>query len=406
MPAVPERDDAGLSRFDSAGPADTEALGASVAGELRPGDVVLVRGELGAGKTTFVRGAARALGVQGAVTSPTFSIGHRYPGAAVDVSHLDLYRLAGLDEEDPALLADYLGPERIAFVEWPERAAGHLAAVRATVTLHHSGGDRRTVEVRWLGDRVDAVDPGDAAGGDEPVIVLGFDTATPATAVGLRLADGRTLSAYEQPADGARPAHAGRLLVLAADLLAEGGVSWREVTRIGVGVGPGTFTGLRIGVATARGLGQSLGVAVAGVSTLQTLAVGAGADAGAGLDAAPAGEPLRVLAVLDARRGEAFAALYEDGRELSAPRALAPARIGELAAGRAALGVGDGAVRFRLNLEAAGVVVPADASPAHRVDAAVICRLAADLRASDLPSVVPDYRRRPDAELALEKPPT
>jgi len=109
--------------------------------------VVLVRGELGSGKTTLVRGAARALGVLDPVTSPTFSIGHRYAAAGVTVSHLDLYRLAGLEQEDPALLCDYLGPERIAFVEWPQDTHAELAGARVRVTLSHGGGDRRRIEV-------------------------------------------------------------------------------------------------------------------------------------------------------------------------------------------------------------------------------------------------------------------
>lgn len=127
--------------------AQTEALGAELAAALKPGDIVLVRGELGAGKTTFVRGAARALGVGDAVTSPTFSIGHRYRGANVTVSHLDLYRLSGLRDEEPELLADYLGPERIAFVEWPEETSIELRGARVLVNLAHEGGDRRRVEV-------------------------------------------------------------------------------------------------------------------------------------------------------------------------------------------------------------------------------------------------------------------
>ena len=126
----------------------TEALGAELAAALQPGDVVLVRGELGAGKTTFVRGAARALGVADPVTSPTFSIGHRYEGEGVSVSHLDLYRIAGLEREEPDLLADYLGAGRIAFVEWPEQAAPELHAPRLNVTLEHADGDRRRIEVR------------------------------------------------------------------------------------------------------------------------------------------------------------------------------------------------------------------------------------------------------------------
>jgi tRNA threonylcarbamoyladenosine biosynthesis protein TsaE len=131
-------------------PRETEALGAELAAGLGAGDVVLVHGELGAGKTTFVRGAARALGVADPITSPTFSIGHRYRGADVTVSHLDLYRLEGLRGEDPELLEDYLGAGRIAFVEWPEAGAGELPDARLRVTLTHAGADRRRIEVRTL----------------------------------------------------------------------------------------------------------------------------------------------------------------------------------------------------------------------------------------------------------------
>ncbi len=134
--------------IETTAPEETEAIGAEVARELTDGDVVLITGELGAGKTTFVRGAARALGVSGPVTSPTFSIGHRYPARDVTVSHLDLYRLAGLEHEDPDLLADYLGPGRIAFVEWPKDGERDLAAARVRVTLSHAGGDSRRVEVQ------------------------------------------------------------------------------------------------------------------------------------------------------------------------------------------------------------------------------------------------------------------
>ena len=126
----------------------TEALGAALAVDLRPGDVVLVAGDLGAGKTTFVRGAARALGVDEPVTSPTFTIGARYHGR-VPVAHLDLFRLGGdLEGEDPGLLEDYLTFDAIAFVEWPDAAAPELAGRRLRrVRLAHAGGDARTVEV-------------------------------------------------------------------------------------------------------------------------------------------------------------------------------------------------------------------------------------------------------------------
>lgn len=133
---------------DTSDPAETEAFGAELASGLNDGDVVLVRGELGAGKTTLVRGAAHALGVTDPVTSPSFSIGHRYrAGEALTVSHLDLYRLAGLEQEDPDLLADYLGAGRIAFVEWPPEAERDLARARLRVSLSHQGEDRRRIEV-------------------------------------------------------------------------------------------------------------------------------------------------------------------------------------------------------------------------------------------------------------------
>jgi len=132
---------------ETSGPRETESLGGELAAKLGEGDLVLVRGELGAGKTTLVRGAARALGVTGPVTSPTFSIGHRYRAGSLTVSHLDLYRLGGLEGEEPELLADYLGPGRIAFVEWPKEAAAELAGPRLRVTLSHGGGDRRRIEV-------------------------------------------------------------------------------------------------------------------------------------------------------------------------------------------------------------------------------------------------------------------
>jgi tRNA threonylcarbamoyladenosine biosynthesis protein TsaE len=140
-----------LRIVETSDPAGTESLGAELAADLRDGDVVLLRGELGSGKTTLVRGAARALGVTDPVTSPTFSIGHRYRATHVTVSHLDLYRLSGLEHEDPALLADYLGSGRIAFVEWPSQADGEreFSGARLLVTLSHGGGDRRRIE---LGD--------------------------------------------------------------------------------------------------------------------------------------------------------------------------------------------------------------------------------------------------------------
>lgn len=125
--------------------AETEALGARLAGRLHVGDVVAVSGELGAGKTTFVRGAARALGVSSTVSSPTFTIGHRY-AAPVPVAHLDLYRLSGLDAEEWGDLEPYFDGS-IAFVEWPEHGASWLPAPRVAVTLSHVDEVHRHIRI-------------------------------------------------------------------------------------------------------------------------------------------------------------------------------------------------------------------------------------------------------------------
>ncbi|MBS1880661.1 MAG: tRNA (adenosine(37)-N6)-threonylcarbamoyltransferase complex ATPase subunit type 1 TsaE [Actinobacteria bacterium] len=136
-----------LERVESASAAETEALGARIAERLGPGDVVLVSGEVGAGKTTLIRGACRALGVTDPVTSPTFTIGQRYGGGRLPVSHLDLYRLAGLEGEDPALLEDYLRADSVAFVEWPAAGAEGLGQPTFTVRLAHLDEGRRVVEI-------------------------------------------------------------------------------------------------------------------------------------------------------------------------------------------------------------------------------------------------------------------
>jgi tRNA threonylcarbamoyladenosine biosynthesis protein TsaE len=138
--------------------AETESLGAELAAALAPGDVVLIDGELGTGKTTFVRGAARALGVTEPVTSPTFTIGQRYPAAppVAFVSHVDLYRLASLRDEDPDLLADYIAADTITFVEWPDAGVQEIAdlgRIARRVRLSHGGHDIRRVELTKVDPR-------------------------------------------------------------------------------------------------------------------------------------------------------------------------------------------------------------------------------------------------------------
>src|SRR4051794_28814361 len=133
---------------ETSSPEETEAAGAELAARLEPGDVVLVSGDLGSGKTTFVRGASRALGVDGAVTSPTYTIGQVYAARdGLEVAHLDLYRLQSLGGEDPALLDDYLTPARIGFVEWPAVGETAIERVVARVRIDHAGGDERRIEI-------------------------------------------------------------------------------------------------------------------------------------------------------------------------------------------------------------------------------------------------------------------
>jgi tRNA threonylcarbamoyladenosine biosynthesis protein TsaE len=132
--------------LESQSAAETEGIGAGIARELAPGDVVLVQGELGAGKTTLIRGACRALGVEGAVRSPTFTIGSRYRGR-VPVTHLDLYRLEDMAAEVPGLLDDYLRPDAVAFVEWPDALEPELERVAMRIRISHRGGDVRLIEL-------------------------------------------------------------------------------------------------------------------------------------------------------------------------------------------------------------------------------------------------------------------
>ena len=138
--------------FHTSTPEETEALAARLAAALAPGDVVTVSGELGSGKTTFVRGACRALGVTVPVTSPTFTIGHRYDGR-VPVSHLDLYRFANVSHAEWGDLEPYFD-DAVAFVEWPEAGAGVLPAPRFRVRMRHSGRERRAITIERADTRV------------------------------------------------------------------------------------------------------------------------------------------------------------------------------------------------------------------------------------------------------------
>jgi tRNA threonylcarbamoyladenosine biosynthesis protein TsaB len=229
------------------------------------------------------------------------------------------------------------------------------------------------------------------------VILLGFDTATSATAVALRLDSGAATEARDDPSLGERPSHTSDLLGLAVGLMDGAAVQWSGLEAIAVGLGPGTFTGLRVGVATARGLAQSLDLPLIGVSSLHALAL-------------PALGESPVLAVLDARRGEVFLAAYTSERdgaqEILEPQARKPEQVPSVLAALAGdppRAFGDGAIRYRAQLESAGALVASDDSPQHLLRATAICELAEQQGAGEpLDRILPRYGRRPDAEIAIE----
>jgi tRNA threonylcarbamoyladenosine biosynthesis protein TsaB len=244
--------------------------------------------------------------------------------------------------------------------------------------------------------------------------LLALDTATRATAVALcPSGDGaEPLEARDDPPPGQRPRHVTRLMALIVELLGRGGCPWSELDRIAVGRGPGTFTGLRIGIATARALAQSLALPLVGISTLESLALNHER-----IPAELAARPGAVVAALDARRGEVFAAAWklpgERGRgpragapglgeQLIAARAVSPAGLAELIPdlGASPLTLGEGAVEFREILEPAGALIPMDASELHRVTAINHCHLAMGRPGTSPESVQPEYLRLPDAEIA------
>jgi tRNA threonylcarbamoyladenosine biosynthesis protein TsaB len=237
------------------------------------------------------------------------------------------------------------------------------------------------------------------------VKILAFDTATRATTVALLDADsGTELELRDDPEPGARPRHTSQLMPLVVEVLAQAGCDWTEIDLLAVGIGPGTFTGLRIGVATARALAHARGLPLVGVSTLESLATGASGTArDSGHDV--------TLAVLDARRREVFAAAWssapdDGGDPLLSPAAVSPALLAESAQGlgQSRLAIGDGAIEFRSVLERPGTLIPADDSALHRVSAVLHCRLAAQRPRSGTDAVLPEYLRRPDAELNLPAP--
>jgi tRNA threonylcarbamoyladenosine biosynthesis protein TsaB len=230
-----------------------------------------------------------------------------------------------------------------------------------------------------------------------------MDTSTAASAACVLRADGEVFEVAPQPAAlAARPAHARELMPAVADVMERAGLAYGDLDAIAVGVGPGTFTGLRIGVATARALASANGLQVRPVSSLAALAAGIEAEA-----AAPRGstgdapDPPSLLAVIDAKRGEVFVAEYAPGGKRHwGPLALRPEELAERLRtdGVSRMAAGDGSVRFRGVLEAAGTSVMPDDSRAHVVRALHVCRLAAEVPGVAPQAVLPDYLRAPDAK--------
>jgi tRNA threonylcarbamoyladenosine biosynthesis protein TsaB len=218
-------------------------------------------------------------------------------------------------------------------------------------------------------------------------VILGFDTSTAASAACVLRPDGAAHEALPDPGTlAAPPAHARELLPAITAVMAEAGAEFSDLEAIAVGVGPGTFTGLRIGITTARTLAAASQLPLRPVSSLAALAAGMGEGPALGL--------------IDAKRGELFAALYESGRQRWAPFVASPEEVARRVeeSGLHPRGAGDGSIRFRGVLEAAGISVDPDESRSHLVRALHVCRLAQGVPDALPETVLPDYLRAPDAK--------
>ena len=226
--------------------------------------------------------------------------------------------------------------------------------------------------------------------------IVGFDSATPRlTVAAVRGTDTLYEHASEQP-EGERPAHARELLARVEDAAAAAG-GWDRVKALALGTGPGSYTGLRIGIATARGLAQGLGQGLVPVVSLDALARGIRRSA-------PQADA--ILAVIDARRSQAFAALYDArGARVWEPFVAAPEELAERVAGLESgpLSGGDGSLRFRGQLEAAGASVLAEGDEGHLISARDVCALAAGSEPAPPGEIEPIYLRPPDAEMWREQ---
>ena len=354
-----------------ASPEETERAGAALAAALRAGRRRARLGRAGR-RQDDVRARRRARARRDRAGDEP-DVRGRPPLRARGVAHLDLYRLAGLDDEDPGLLDPYFGPDLVTFVEWPERAGSTRCSASGAIARHvalaHAGGDRRRIEV--------------------DVIVLGLDTATTATVAGVLRATGAVVEVRDDPrrasAPGAREPAAGRGRGARS---AQAGVGWDEVDRLAVGVGPGELHGAadrdRDGARARAGARAAAG--------RRELARGARARAPATRAARARRCSTRAAARPSPPRGAA-------GRSCCPPRRSRRRRSpsGSRALPGTPLAVGDGAVRFRGPLEAAGALVPPDGDGVHRLSAEHDLPAGCGGQPTDRDALLPDYLREPDA---------
>jgi tRNA threonylcarbamoyladenosine biosynthesis protein TsaB len=219
--------------------------------------------------------------------------------------------------------------------------------------------------------------------------VLGFDTSQATTSACVLRSDGEAFECWPRPgALAQRPAHGHELLLRCDELLGRARLKWSDLDRVVCGCGPGTFTGLRVGIATARALAQARGLELRAVDSLNALC--------------SAIDSRLSLALIDAKRGQVFGSLHRDGSVLWPAFVTTPSElVASLEGGLAnAVAAGDGALRFRQALEAAGVVVLEESSPVHVVRALEVCRLGAVLPSVSAQRLLPHYLRQPDAKPA------
>ncbi len=409
-------------RRATASPAETRRLAGRVASVCRAGDVVLLVGDLGTGKTVFAQGFAAALGVAGPVTSPTFALVRQYrcgPEAPVaQLIHADVYRTGSEAEVADLALAELVEEDAVALVEWGDLAGpvlGHSALEVTLVAPDPSGAptrrellDRRARELGAPGRRggrgprtgrgMSAHGAASAGPGpsDLAPAMVAIETATETVGVAVRTPAG----VEAEFALTGRRRHVETLTPALEHLLSQVGIVPGDLGAVAVDVGPGLFTGLRVGVAAAKALAQSLGIGVLSATSLDILTAAAAASGQRGL----------VLACVDARRGEVFASLREldphaaAGGERIAPGLFAPGDLADALGGLGGvrvLAVGDGAQRYEAVLggvDGVEVVAPGLGFPPP----AVLLRLAlGDLLGGKSPdepaSVVPLYIREADA---------